>query len=133
MGPSTHHVNIYIIYAHMNILMSIRQRVTLNSIPFYQVVLMLLMLTSKVLEVLYTLHQIRVIMGNQDNNKNWKSSKTSIPFIRSGGILNLPLLAILLNLEIYCFNPLQILYLDGKTSCSVPHNYIILQILLAYF
>ena len=76
------------------------------------------------------MHQIQVIMGNQDNNKNWKSSKTSIPFTRSGGILNLPVLALLLNLDIYSWNPLQILYLDGKILCRVPHNYIILQILL---
>ena len=96
----------------MNIIMSIRQCVTLNSIAFYQVALFLLM----AVEILYILHQIRVIMGNQDNNKNWKSSKTSIPFTKSGGILNLPLLMLLLNLDIYSWNPPHILYLDGKTS-----------------
>ena len=45
---------------------------------------MLLMLTTYAVEVLYILHQIRVIMGNQDINKNWKSSKTSIMFTRIG-------------------------------------------------
>ena len=99
---------VYIIYVHINILM---QRVTLNNIPFYQVVPMLLMLTTWVVEVLYILHQIWVIMGYKDNNKNWKRSETCILFTRSGGILNLPLLELLLNLEMYSWDPLEILYL----------------------
>ena len=123
-----HTMSIYIIYVHMNILM---QCVTLNKIPFYQVVPMLLMLTTWVVEVLYILHQIWVIMGYKDNNKNWKISKTRILFTISGGILSLPLLELLLNLEMYSWDPLEILYLEGlKTSCRVPHNYIISQILL---
>ena len=130
MGPATHHANIYIIYVHMNILMSIRQRVTLNIIPFYLVVLILLMLTSYAKEFLYIMHEIRVIIENQDNNKNWKISKTSISFTRSGGILNLPLHEILLNLDTSSLNPLHILYLDGNISCRNPHNYIKLQILV---
>ena len=67
---------------------------------------MLLILTSYAVEVLYILLQIQVIMGNQDN-RNLKSSKTSIPFTRSGGILNLPLLALLLNLEIYSWKDIM--------------------------
>ena len=110
-----HTMWIYIIYVHMNILM---QCVTLNNMPFYQVVPMLLMLTTWVVEVLYILHQIWVIMGYKDNNKNWKISKTSILFTISGGILSLPLLEILLNLEMYSWDPLEILYLEElKTSC----------------
>ena len=131
MGPATHHVK-YILYIwQTNIVMSIRQRVTLNNMPFYQVVPMLLMLITWAVEVLYILHQIWVIMGYKDNNKNRKISETSILFTRSGGILSLPLLELLLNLEMYSQDPLEILYLEGlKTSCRVPHNYIISQILL---
>ena len=109
---------VYIIYVHINILM---QRVTLNNIPFYQVVSMLFMLTTWAVEVFYILHQRWVIVGYKDNNKSWKSSETSILFTRSGGILNFSLHDLLLNLEMYSWDPLEILYLEGlKTSSRVP-------------